>query len=68
MSLKAFHVVFITAAVALAVWLGLWALGEGRDTGSGGMTALGVVALVAAVGLVAYEVWFLRKTREVSPW
>jgi hypothetical protein len=68
MSLKAFHVVFITAAVALAVWLGLWALGEGRQSGDGGMTALGVVALGAAVGLVAYEVWFLRKTREVSPW
>jgi hypothetical protein len=68
MSLKAFHVVFITAAVALAVWLGLWALGEGRHTGDGGMTTLGVVSLAAAAGLVAYEVWFLRKTREVSPW
>ena len=68
MSLKAFHVVFITAAVALAVWLGMWALDEGRDTGSGGMTALGVLSLVAAVGLVAYEVWFLRRTRQVSPW
>jgi hypothetical protein len=68
MSLKAFHVVFITAAVALAVWLGVWALREGAATGSGGMTAFGVVSLIVAVGLVAYEVWFLRKTRQVSSW
>jgi hypothetical protein len=68
MSLKAFHLVFITAAVALAVWLGIWALGEGRDTGSGGMTALGVASIVAAVALVGYEVWFLRKTKAVSSW
>lgn len=68
MSLKAFHVVFITAAVVLALWLGVWAFGEGRDTGSGAMTALGVASIAAAIGLVVYEVWFLRKTREVSSW
>ena len=59
MSLKAFHVIFISAAVLLAVWLGVWAVGQQRH-----LLALGSFA--AAVALVGYEAWFLRKTRQVS--
>ena len=66
MSLKAFHVIFISAAVLLAVWLGLWAWDQ-RETG-GSWTALSIGAFGAAAGLVVYEVWFLRKTKKVSPW
>ena len=68
MSLKAFHVIFISAAVLLAVWLGWWAWQERQATGEGGWLALAVGCAVAAAGLVVYEVWFLRKTRQVSPW
>ena len=68
MSLKAFHVIFITAAVLLAVWLGLWSVDQRQATGVGGWLALAVGSFVVAAGLVAYEVWFLRKTRQVSPW
>lgn len=68
MSLKAFHLVFITLAVALVLWLGWWSVGEARASGEGGWWALAGICLLAAVGLVAYEVWFLRKTRQVSPW
>lgn len=67
MSLKAFHVIFISAAVVLAVWLGFWSLDQ-RQTSGGGWLALAVGSFTAALGLVVYEVWFLRKTREVSPW
>jgi hypothetical protein len=68
MSLKAFHLVFITLAIALVLWLGWWAVGEARLTGEGGWWGLAALCLVAAVGLVVYEAWFLRKTRGVSPW
>lgn len=61
MSLKAFHVIFITAAVLLAGWLGWWALGQRQQLLAAG-------AFAAAVGLVVYAVWFLRKTRKVSSW
>jgi len=67
-SLKAFHVIFITAATLLAVWLGVWSLQQREASGSGGFLALAVGSFAAAAGLVAYEVWFLRKTRQVSPW
>jgi hypothetical protein len=67
-SLKAFHVIFISAAVLLAVWLGLWAWDQREVQGGGSWTALAFGAFVAAAGLVVYEVWFLRKTRKVSPW
>jgi ABC-type uncharacterized transport system permease subunit len=60
-SLKAFHVIFISAAVLLAVWFGVWAVGQQRQL-------LAVGSFAAAVALVGYEVWFLRKTRQVSSW
>ena len=68
MSLKAFHVVFITLAVALALWLGWWSLGQARGTGEPRWWRLAALSAAGAVGLVAYETWFLRKTRGVSSW
>jgi hypothetical protein len=69
-SLKAFHVIFISAAILLALWLGVWAWGQREASGGsgGGYVALSCGAFAAAAGLVVYEVWFLRKTRKVSPW
>ena len=67
MSLKTFHLVFITAASALAVGCGIWSLrsyfspeGRGLDL------AVGVGAILAAIGLVIYERYFLKKTKNVS--
>ncbi len=62
MSLKAFHVFFIVLACGLMGVLGAWALQQG-DSGLGWIAA---PALVGAVGLVVYGVWFLRKTRGMS--
>jgi hypothetical protein len=67
MSLKTFHLVFITAASALAAGCGIWSLrsyfspeGRGLDL------AVGVGAILAAIGLVIYERYFLKKTKNVS--
>ena len=68
MSLKAFHVVFITVAVALALWLGWWSVGQAQGSGEGRWWLLAALSAAAAVALVAYEVWFLRKTRGLSSW
>jgi hypothetical protein len=57
MSLRAFHVLFISASVLLALGVGWWCL-PSRPVGAG-------AALVVAMGLVAYETWFLRKTRKL---
>jgi hypothetical protein len=67
MSLKAFHVVFIVASILLALGFGAWAL-VNYFSHEGGVwyLAAGVGSLLAAVGLVFYERYFLKKTKNVS--
>ncbi len=63
MNLKAFHLVFIAAATALAALLGAWCLGRYQEQ-DGWLTLLGSIgSFAAAVGLVAYGSWFVRKVR-----
>lgn len=58
MSLRAFHVLFIWASVLLALGLGAYYVPDNP-------LAAGM-AFLAAIGLVAYETWFLRKTRKLT--
>lgn len=63
MSLKNVHVVFITAAVALALFCAVQAVGSYRDDGSLLAAVAAAGALVAAVLLVRYEALFLKRCR-----
>jgi hypothetical protein len=67
MSLKAFHLVFITASCAMAVGCGVWGL-KNYWTPDGRWHDLlfGVGSLATAVGLIAYERYFLKKLRDVD--
>jgi hypothetical protein len=58
LSLRAFHVLFISASVLLALGLGWWCLPDHP----GGTAA----AVAVAVLLVGYETWFLRKMRNIQ--
>jgi len=62
MSLKAFHVVFIAASIMLAAGFGFWAVSRG----DGAYLAAGILSFACAAALVAYEVGFLRKCRELG--
>jgi hypothetical protein len=67
MSLKAFHVVFITAATALAVGCGIWAFKDYFSAdGRAWDLVFGVGCIAAAVGLVFYERYFLKKLKNIS--
>lgn len=67
MSLKAFHLVFITASSALAFGFGVWMLRDYRSAdGSTGDLLLGIGSLVAGVGLLVYERYFLKKLKHES--
>jgi len=67
MSLKAFHVIFITAASALAFGFGVWLLREYRgESGVAGDLIGGVGSLVVGVGLLVYERFFLKKLKNES--
>ena len=67
MSLKAFHVIFITASCALAFGCAVWAL---KDYWSpdGHLFDLffGLGSLATGVGLIVYERYFLKKLKKVS--
>jgi len=66
MSLKAFHLIFIVASIALAFGFGAW-LAKNFFAQGGAMYAIGALLSVAAgVGLIFYERYFLKKTKDVS--
>jgi len=67
MSLKAFHVVFITAASALAFGVGVWMLREYRlPEGGIGDLVFGISSLIVGAALLVYERFFLRKLKNES--
>jgi hypothetical protein len=67
MSLKAFHVVFITASSALAFGCGVWGLNTYFfDDGNSLDLLFGLGSLVAGVGLIVYERYFLKKLKNIS--
>ena len=66
MSLKALHVVFVVVSTLLALLFGGWAFLRYQDGAGGGYLATAVVALAAAVALVIYGRWFLKKLKGVS--
>jgi len=67
MSLKAFHLVFIVASILLAVGFAVWSL-MNYFSPHGGVWDLvaGSGSAVAAVALVFYERYFLKKFKNVS--
>ena len=66
MSLKAFHVVFVAAALALSGWTGWWSWARWQAGDGGGWLAMALACGAAMVALVVYGIWFLKKTRGVS--
>lgn len=66
MSLKAFHVVFITAASALAFGFGVWMIRAYNAEGVTSDLAWGIASIVVGVALLVYEGFFLKKLKNVS--
>ena len=63
MNLRSVHAMLILVSAALAVLFGLWCLDlYGREDGVGSLLAA-IGAFATSIGLVAYDSWFLRKTR-----
>lgn len=67
MSLKAFHIVFITASVLLVFSFGVWSLTQyfSPDRQPSDL-AWGIGSIVAGVGLVIYGKYFLKKLKNVE--
>jgi hypothetical protein len=63
MSIKAFHVLFIVISTLFALGLGGWSVREYRRVDGLQNMVMAILAFAAAVALVVYGRWFLRKLK-----
>lgn len=66
MSLNAFHVLFISLSIVLAIGFGAWAAREYVNQGGVMNLAWSVVAAGGAIGLAFYERGVLRKFKRAG--
>ncbi len=65
MSLKFLHQVIIIAAMSISLVFAGWCFTSPDTGGSIGYMIAGGVAVLAAIGLVGYEIHFLKKTKRL---
>jgi len=67
MSLKAFHIIFITASTLLAFGFGTWSLAA-YFTANGGTLdlILGLASVSTGIALIVYGKYFLKKLKNIS--
>ena len=63
MSLKGFHIVFITLSSLLALGFGIWCLKANETQVDTTYLVLGVLSFATGGLLILYGGWFLRKMR-----
>ena len=66
MSLKAFHLVFVTASILLAFGFGMWSLLSFKAEGHAVDLVFGIGSVAAGLGLIAYAKVILRKLKNIS--
>ena len=59
MSLKWFHIVFVSLSMLVSLGFGVWGLFHQH-------VVLGIVSLISSAGLVVYGNYFLGKTRKLG--
>jgi len=64
MSLKSFHLVFVTVSTLLFAFLTLWSFVLASES-SAMTTALGYVGIAGAILMLAYGVFFYRKAQRI---
>ncbi len=66
MSLKTFHLIFITVSTLLSFGMAVWALQQYRAAHVPGHLAFAVAALFLGLGLIIYGRYFLRKLKGIG--
>ena len=59
MSLKAFHLIFVTLLTALSFGFAAWAFAEGK-------ILFGVAGIVTGILVIVYGIYFLKKLKKIS--
>lgn len=66
MSLRAFHLFFIAASIALCAVIAVWGVDQYRAGGGGGDLALAAICALLGLALIAYGLKIYRKFRELG--
>jgi len=64
MSLKAVHLIFVTALSSLGLGCGIWKLRDYSASHGSGDLAFGIGALVLAAATLVYGKYFLKKLKK----
>jgi len=65
MSIKGFHLIFIFIAALFCAGFGVWALFFDKMSNGDTVKIFGGGSLVAAVALMIYGIYFVRKTKTI---
>ena len=65
MSLKHFHILFVTISTLLVLWLSWLAWGMYRTQAGTLHLALALLASASTIALVVYGVWFWKKMKKL---
>jgi len=66
MSLKAFHIVFVTLSILLAFGFAAWCFTQYGDSRRNTDLIYGLGSVAAGVGLIFYGKYVLRKLKNIS--
>lgn len=66
MSLKAFHIVFISLSSLMCFGCGAWGLSQYTQTHASAYLLFAVAGLLSGIGLIVYGIRFLRKLKGIS--
>jgi len=64
MSLRGFHVIFITLATAVSLLFSVWTLTSTSEANAGSVKVLGIASGILGIGLGIYGIWFYRKLKQ----
>jgi uncharacterized membrane protein len=59
MSLKAFHLIFVTLLTTLSFGCAAWAFAAGKPV-------FGAIGIVAGILVIIYGIYFLKKLKKIS--
>jgi hypothetical protein len=59
MSLKAFHLIFVTSLTLLSLGFAGWAFANGK-------IIFGIAGIAAAILVIIYGIYFLKKLKKIS--
>jgi len=66
MSLKVFHIVFISISILLGIFFAVWCLMEYAAENDSFYLIMFVLTLLMTFGLVIYGRWFLKKVKGIQ--